>query len=447
MPSSGSSVNRGSVRDAILQLPLGRQQIMVIAICGGLLLIEGFDVLALSFSASAITREWGMRAQSLGLLFSAGLVGIGIGTLTLGPVADLYGRRPIIIVSTALVSVGMLGSAMADSLPVFIVARMVTGLGVGGLASSSGALIFEYAPLKYREFGIGVNSIGFPLGAIVGGSVAYALIETWGWRAVFLFGGIISTAFLPIIIWKLPESVDYLIERRPRRALDRLNQILAWLKITPIDVLPMKANTRQNEPGSGKIAALQQGWPVYAGYFLFMSLFYFLLSWLPKLLVDAGQSEHLGNIALTAVNAGGIVGVLTIGAFTPWFGVKRLTVALLVVTGAGMVLLGMAASNATAIIVLAVPLGIAAYASIVGLFSIAAAAFPAAVRVTGISIALTFGKIGSILAPYVAGRMLDAGLATNYICGVFAIPVLLAALILVSTKIGAQPPAKSALPA
>jgi MFS family permease len=229
--------------------------------------------------------------------------------------------------------------------------------------------------------------------------------------------------------------------RRPRNALERLNHILGRLKIDPVDSLPLQNKAVSDGAGKpGKLMVLRQGIPVFIGYFLFMSSFYFLLSWLPKLLVSAGQSERLGITALTLVNVGGITGALAVGALTWRFGVKRVTASLSVATGIGIGLTGLFISNATATVLVAAVLGFATYACMVGLYSVAAATFPAALRVTGISIALTFGKIGSIIAPYVAGILLDTGRSPGQLCVIYAFPALLAGLALMQTSMVRSPP-------
>src|SRR5215472_1569064 len=121
-------------------------QIVVVAICTMLNMVDGFDVQAMAFTAPLVQKEWSVDPATLGILFSAGLAGMCLGSLLLSPIADLYGRRAVVILATILVSVGMFASASAGGVPDLAIFRLITGLGVGGLLASGNTLLAEYSP-------------------------------------------------------------------------------------------------------------------------------------------------------------------------------------------------------------------------------------------------------------------------------------------------------------
>ena len=173
-------------------------QMVVVVICVVLNMVDGFDVLAMSFTAPLIAREWGVDPATLGVLLSAGLVGMGVGALFISPIADVIGRRAVVILSTVIMSVGMFASAATTGVLELWLCRFVTGLGIGGVLASGNTLLAEYAPNRWRDFVISTMVIGYPVGAIIGGSIFAVLVSLYGWRSAFVFGGLASTVLVPL---------------------------------------------------------------------------------------------------------------------------------------------------------------------------------------------------------------------------------------------------------
>jgi MFS family permease len=155
-------------------------QMVVVVICVALNMVDGFDVLAVSFTAPLIAREWNVDPATLGLLFSAGLAGMGVGALCISPIADVMGRRFVLILSTVMMSVGMLLSAATSNVLELSICRVLTGLGVGGVLASGNTLIAEYAPTRWRDLVISTMVVGYSAGAIIGGSISAYLISAYG---------------------------------------------------------------------------------------------------------------------------------------------------------------------------------------------------------------------------------------------------------------------------
>src|SRR5580693_1847083 len=168
-----------------------------------------------------VKADWHLPDSLLGALLSAGLVGMGVGSLTLGPCADRWGRRVIVLLSVAVAALGMLGSALARDYAELLVLRVLTGIGIGGTIASVAVIVSEYAPDKLRGTALAIYATGYSIGATIGGALAAYAIPRYGWRAAFVIGGTLSLLMLPLAWCQLPESLDFLLTRRPHSELGR----------------------------------------------------------------------------------------------------------------------------------------------------------------------------------------------------------------------------------
>ena len=217
------------LRHVVDQGPMRGFQWVAIAVCVVLNMIDGFDVLVMAFTASSVAADWSLGGAQLGMLLSAGLLGMAAGSLFIAPWADRVGRRPLILLCLVISGSGMLLSALSQTPTQLALLRGLTGLGIGGILASSNVIASEYASKRWRGLAVSLQSTGYALGATFGGLLAVWLLSHWGWRSVFFAGGLMTfAAIVPVLLW-LPESLDFLLSRQPAKALERVNRLAVKL--------------------------------------------------------------------------------------------------------------------------------------------------------------------------------------------------------------------------
>ena len=409
-------------------------QWLAIAICIMLIMLDGFDVLVMAFTASSVAAEWKLGGAQLGVLFSAGLIGMAIGSLLIAPLADRYGRQPVILLCLAIVSLGMLLSAAARNHAELAALRGITGLGIGGMLASVGVITAEYSSSKWRNTAIALQATGYPIGATLGGLMAAWLLGHHGWRSVFVFGGVTTALMVPIVLWRLPESVDFLVTRRPAGALDKLNSLMALMGRPALQQLPATARGSHAAQSGNTVAALFRNGlarptlMLWIGFFLLMFNVYFSLSWTPKLLVQAGLSAQQGVTGGVLLNLGGIAGGSLFGLLALKAQLRHLAIGSLLLNALFTALFGMASASLGWAFAAAVGMGVFLFACMAGLYGLVPSTYPAEVRATGMGWAIGIGRLGAILAPTMAGLLLDGGWQPASLYYVFALPLIAAAL-------------------
>ncbi|NBU79784.1 MAG: MFS transporter, partial [Sphingomonadaceae bacterium] len=272
------------------------RQILAIAVCVLLNALDGFDVLSISFASPGIASEWGIDRAALGLVLSMELIGMALGSLALGQVADRIGRQMTTLLCLIVMALGMMATTQIADLRMLAAARLFTGLGIGGMLATTNALVAEYANAKWRSACVAIMAAGYPLGAIIGGAMATHLLQSGGWRDVFWLGAGMTALCLPLIYF-LPEPVGTLLERRPANLLDRVNQSLRKLGHAAISVLP-PPDEKAPAPKMSALFSADLRWTTLlltAAYFLHIITFYFILKWVPKIVVDMGFSPSLAS--------------------------------------------------------------------------------------------------------------------------------------------------------
>jgi AAHS family 4-hydroxybenzoate transporter-like MFS transporter len=418
------------------------QQVLVIVLCLMFNMLDGFDITAMAVVANTVGQELSLSADRLGFIFSFALAGMMIGAMLLAPLSDIIGRRNMIIASLLLVSVSILFTARADSLFEFIVLRFFSGLGAGAMLACQATLASEYSPDKYRALSVGIVTAGYPMGAMMTSVIAGYVMPDYGWRGMFWFGGWVTLIMTIVALLLIPESLKFLFDRRPAKALQRANRILQKLKKDTLTALPqinameiprsgLAGNMRNLLHPSIRSTTLI----LWAAFFMCFATLYVLMSWIPRLVEDAGHGFQVGRDAFFWFNFGGVVGILTMGILSTRFVLSN--VISLMAFGAAICMVIFASIDLTLSLMMGLIflIGVLQQGGFTGLYAAASKAYPTAIRTTGIGWAIGLGRSGAVIGPVIAGYLIAADFDMSSIFYLFAVPMIVGGVMAYTLKI------------
>ena len=400
----------------------------VVVLCFAVNALDGFDIQAIAFTAPSIRDAWTLSGRTLGVVFSAGLVGMAVGSILLGALSDRIGRRRTILLCVALFGTATLLTGAARNVPELIALRFLTGLGIGGVLPSLNTLVAEYSPERRRNLLVAVMHLGYPIGAMTGGLIAAQIVPEHGWRWVFYGGGLATLALWPLLAAALPESPQYLLGRSDARSRERGLTLLARIG--------QRADTGPEPGASGPdrgpgILARAGGMrtrtlALWSGFFLGYLALYFLMSWIPTLLVDAGLALDRSIYAGIALNVGGGIGMLALGHWSATRGLRPLIMGFFIAAALSMAVLGQLPLEIALLLPVTVVCGFFALGALIALYSVAARIYPAAARASGVGWAIGAGRVGGILGPVIGGVLVELQWPTGWYFTLAAVPLLLA---------------------
>lgn len=403
------------LRQRIDTSPMSSYQWLIIALCTFLNALDGYDVLAISFTSNAVTEEFQLTGTGLGIVMSAALFGMALGALTLGPVADRIGRRRMTIVALVVNGAGLFLSGMAHSAVELGLWRVVTGLGIGGILVGTNVLASEYASRKHRGLAVSIYAAGYGIGASLGGTAMVGLINAFGWRSVFFLGGIMTVAALLLVLALLPESASYLYNRQPKDAQQKVDQIARRLGYDePIDLTPASAPEQDTEQQTGirKLFTPQNRRVtivIWIAFFVIMFGFYFVNSWTPRLMSASGLSENLSMMVTVMLTLGGAIGSLVFGLFTARWATRVVLSRFTVLAAALMAIFVFSTQWTAVVLILGVIVGLFINGCIAGLYVLTPQSYSSGMRSTGAGWGIGIGRFGAIIAPTVTGALMDGG--------------------------------------
>lgn len=391
---------------------------------------EGFDVYSVSFAAPGIAAAWNIDRGLLGVVLSMELVGMGIGAILLGSIADRFGRRPTMVACLLMMASGMWFASLTSAVTTLSAVRLYTGLGIGGMLATGSAVVAEYANDRRRDLVITLMIGGYSAGAVLGGAMASALlVPSERWQAVFELGAVVTIALVVPALLFLPESIAFLCQRQPRDALLRVNRILTRQGWPPVEALPARtalelAAGRERLFGG---ALLGTTIALTVAFFAYMLSLYFLMKWIPKLVVDMGHPASSAARILVWANLGGIVGTIGMSLLSQSFNVRRLVMGGLLCSAAGVFAFGLSPRDLGSLAIVATIAGLFTNAANSGFYSIVAQSFPSQLRASGTGFVIGAGRAGSALGPIVAGVLFEAGWSLPAVAAVMACGCLVAA--------------------
>ncbi|MET3663626.1 MFS transporter [Caulobacter sp. 1776] len=413
----------------------GAFQVGITVLCGLVAMLDGFDTQSIAYVAPRIAEDWGLAPSAFGPIFGAGLLGLTIGAFVLSSAADRYGRKIIILLSVAIFGIFALLTARARTIDELLALRLLTGIGLGGAMPNIIALTNEYAPARYKATLVTVMFCGFPLGSTIGGLVTAPLIADHGWSWVFLLGGAMPLALLPVLAGLLPESARFLALRSGKEAL-----VAAILRRAAPDltVEAFVASVRAESGDGGQVrrfpvvALFADGRAgrtllVWTAFFMNLLVMYFLVNWLPSLLKSLGLPLKTAILSTALLNLGGVIGGVVLGRLIDRRDPYLILSAAYFAAAVFIAAIALAGANTALLLAAATACGFGVSGAQIGLNAVTANAYPTAVRSTGIGWALGVGRIGSILGPTIGGALLAMGWSPQALLLTAIAPALVAA--------------------
>lgn len=410
-------------------------QYTTIILCFIMNMLDGMDVLVISFTASSISKEWGITSSALGWVFSAAVIGMTLGALFLAPLGDRIGRKKMILISAVIMGVSIFSTSFSSTVYTLVVFRFISGLGIGAMLASVSTLASEYAPNSSKDFWVTFVMGGYPIGAVFAGLVSAEIIPTYGWRAMFQFAGITTLITIPLILFFMVESLDFLVRRKPKNALKKVNKILVKMNNKALEVLPVIENV--GKPGS--VRTLIRGdlkiqtIMIWIAFFMAFATLYFLLSWIPKLTTAAGLSERLGIYSGTVFNVGSFIGAVVAGSLAMKFGLRKMILIFMVLAAIFMIVFGQISGSMLILIMFGL-IGFGVQGGFNALYSVAARIYAPEIRTTGVGWCIGIGRFGAVIGPIIAGYLISAGITIDVNFIIFAIPCLIAGIIVYFIK-------------
>jgi AAHS family 4-hydroxybenzoate transporter-like MFS transporter len=424
------------------------------------IILDGVDNQLLPNAVPTLIKEWGRpRADFIDAL-ALGPFGMMIGGLLGGMLGDRVGRRSALLASVLTFAVVTLAIAFVDSIAMLGAMRFLAGVGLGGAMPNAATLASEYVPARRRPFAVTLTIVCIPLGGALAGELAARVIPTYGWRTLFILGGIIPIV-LALLLWRiLPESPRYLALRRERwpeltKTMRRIGHDI------PDDVEYAEAAAPRPVPVPGvpakpaSIASLFApglAWDTVAlsaSFFFCLMVNYVVILLLPAMLTadGVGFTQPAASRALAISNYGGVAGAI-LGALV----IQRL--------GSRVAMLGMSAGAiACAVVLIGIRLDpqetlflmvmiLLSGALLNGvqttMYALAAHVFPTSIRSTGVGTAVAVGRVGNVIAAYVGEYALRGGGPPGYFT---SIAVLMTVVLLSLAMVRRHVPRTSGAPA
>lgn len=414
-------------------------RLTVMLICFLLNAIDGMDIVIMSYIAPALRQEWQLSPETLGVVFSASLAGMAAGGLLIAPLADRFGRRPVILCVLIVITLSMLASSQARTVTELALLRGIIGMSVGAFLACVAAIAADFAPAGKKALFVAIAVSGYPFGAVMTGLASAHFMHLYGWHGMLIGSSIVSALAFPLVYFFLPESIDYLKSAQPRDALAQLNRILHRLGEPVLKSLPPKP-LKPSKISVTALLAEGRAIPTFALWtaiiMVFMT-FYFLVSWITQLSVQAGLPLESAIYAGAVFNLGGFFGTVSIGFLGLRYGLQKVTFLALCIGAAVVAIFGMVSTSLVLTLGLAFCAGFLTNGGFNGFYGLSAVLYPVEIRSTGIGWAMGIGRLGAVAGPVVGGVLIGIGLETPALMMVFAVPLIISGFAALWVKVHA----------
>jgi AAHS family 4-hydroxybenzoate transporter-like MFS transporter len=406
MQNEGAVSAKVNLSELLENSRVGPMHIRIFVLCMACLIMDGFDVQAMGYTAPAVIAEWGLERSVMGPVFVAANFGVLIGSLIFSMLADKIGRRPVIVWATVFFSVMTIATA----------------------------LIGEFSPKTSRTTFVMCITVGFTIGAAIGGFVAAWLIPAFGWRSVFVFGGVVPLAIALFMMWGLPESLQFLAVRK-----QRLDLLARWLKeLAPS--LRVDASTQYvaNETSKGGVPLwhlFREGRAVFTVLlwivnFMNILMLYSLSNWLPTLVTGMGYDQQTAVLVSTLLQVGGAIGTFGLAWVIARRGFVPVLLTTFAVAAVSTALIGQPGLSLTLLSIVVFVAGWCVVGGQPGINALSASYYPTYLRATGVGAGLGVGRMGAIVGPGIAGILIGRQWGSEELFYAAAVPAIVSTLVM-----------------
>ncbi len=408
------------------------RQILILAAAVLLAALDGYDALSMAFVAPVLQRDWHLAKDVIGLLLSCSLGGMAVGAIALSPLADKLGRRFVVLSAIGILTAGMAISAASASIPMLAASRVLTGIGIGVMVAMTTLISAEFTNVRRRSLAVAaVATMGFPLGGVLGGLASSAILKAATWHWVFLTGSIAGVTLFGFVALVLPESPVFLVARRAPDALERVNRVLGRLSQPGLAQLPPATDRRQGS------YALLFAPPIRtvvlrlaATAILIATSSYYILNWLPLMVVDAGFTPAQGSLVSALSGLIGFVGGVAFASFASRFPPTKVAATAMAAAALALAAVGLVPAVISLFVVAAGILSFCLAGTTGMLYAIMTDSFPTALGASGMGLVMGSARIASATGPALAGLMFAHGMTRASVSLIFAVGPLVGAVLI-----------------
>lgn len=409
--------------ERIQQEPMKIRQWVIVAICVGIMALDGYDVLAIAFAAPGMTAEWGLSKAVLGIILPLELVGMALGSIMMGALADTRGRRPTMLLGLVILTVGMTISGLAPNIYILGAARVFTGIGIGGLLAAGTATSSDYCNNKNRSLAVVLVAGGFAFGVYLGATFLAPLLKQYDWRVTFHLGAFMSLIFIPLVYALVPETITFLERKRPEGALQHIQNIMRSMGHTIPNALKPKEEQKVEPVGVSNLFKGNLMFVTYIltfAYFANIATYYYFVKWLPTVVSDLGHSASQATEVLGIISLGGVIGSVSMSFIARFMSIRILMAICLTMAATGVALFPYFTETLASMKQIGFVTGAFIFAAIAGFFGLFAASFPSSLLGSGSGFVLGIGRGGAVLGPMIPGFLFAAGYSLSTIAVLMA---------------------------
>jgi AAHS family 4-hydroxybenzoate transporter-like MFS transporter len=421
-----------------------------VALLGAItLMLDGFDNQMIAYVAPALKSAWHLSAGALGPVFSAGVFGVGLGSILIGPFGDRFGRVKTLLFTVFCFAVFSLLLAQATTISQLTLLRFGIGLVLGAVIPLVVVLVNEYAPLRHRAKMVTMMSCGYAVGAASGGFLSVHLVPRFGWASVFYVGAVLPLLLgLALLLW-MPESIRFLTLRNDNARIASILRKIAPSLTFPADVRFMMLTNGRDTGKNGVFSHVRELFTenrtritllLWTCLFLNLVVLNFLNSWLPTLVIQTGLPVPQALKTATMLQFGGFVGIALMGMLADRFGYYKVLAGVFLAGCGGIALISHSGQSQAILMITIFIGGFAAIGSQMTLGALSATLYPTRIRATGSSWAFGVARLLSVVGPFLGGLMIARHWSLESIFYCAALPMLFATGVVLLMMRTPQPP-------